>query len=110
MLTCQVRHANGAVVIEGKTSAPGREVECELWFVNEGALFVGEQYTFVVPRGNGFVETEKGFLVGHPGSDAAVAHLESGMGATVVELSLTREYASVSRPLTNPAAPRSCAP
>ena len=31
-----VRHQNGSVVIDGKTTSAGREVECDLWFVNEG--------------------------------------------------------------------------
>ena len=98
-----VRHQNGSVVIEGKTTNAGREVECDLWFVNEGALYVGETYTFIVPRGNGFVETAKQFVVGGDGlSSAAMAGsagtkslaMQHDSGPTVVELDLTREYAS----------------
>ena len=47
-----VRHKDTeTVVIEGYTSIGGVEVECEPWFVNNGALLVGEAYVLTVPKG-----------------------------------------------------------
>ena len=34
-----VTHSNGSLVVEGKTALGGKEVECDLWYVNDGALF-----------------------------------------------------------------------
>ena len=122
-----VSHAGlGCVVIEGRTSLSGMEVECDAWFVNQGALYVGEQYSFAVPKGNGFraaepqlfvvgektpsqrklERTEQGRLErasGQGGASSAAASgtavaKEAGGAAvtTVVELELSRELAQAS--------------
>ena len=95
-----VSHAGlGCVVIDGRTSLTGNEVECDSWYVNQGALYVGEQYTFAVPTGNGFTATSKSFVVGERterkgGGRGKAAH-DDGR-PTRVELELAREFASAS--------------
>ena len=64
----KVEHKNGHLVVEGQTASIGSEVDCEPWFVNDGALFYGETYNFIVPLGHGFEETKVAFTVGGEGA------------------------------------------
>ena len=105
-----VTHADlSAVVVDGATAVSGVEVECDPWFVNDGALFEGQTYTFTVPKGNGFAETSKTFTVGEKSARALAAERRrgtrggggaaepaDGRAPTIVELELAREFASAS--------------
>ena len=52
---------------EGRTSLAASHVPCDPWFVNQGALYMGESYVFAVPTGHGWRATAASFVVGEVG-------------------------------------------
>ena len=55
------------VVCEGRTSLAASQVPCDPWFVNQGALYMGETYVLAVPTGHGWRATAVSFVVGEVG-------------------------------------------
>ena len=55
------------VVCEGRTSLAASQVPCDPWFVNQGALYMGESYVLAVPAGHGWRATAASFVVGEAG-------------------------------------------
>ena len=55
------------VVCEGRTSLAASQVPCDPWFVNQGALYMGESYVLAVPTGHGWRATAASFVVGEAG-------------------------------------------
>ena len=74
------------VVCEGRTTLAASEVPCDPWFVNQGALYVGESYVLAVPAGHGWKTTAVSFTVGDVG---------------LVQLELSREEGRATLHLTN---------
>ena len=91
------------VVCEGRTTLAASEVPCDPWFVNQGALYVGESYVLAVPAGHGWKTTAVSFTVGDVGlvqlelareEGRATLHLtnaKSGTGHWSEQLALPRE-------------------
>ncbi|KAL1508415.1 hypothetical protein AB1Y20_004524 [Prymnesium parvum] len=84
----QIRHCNlGCVVSEGRSTISDSRVVIDHWYVDQGALYVGEQYELTVPTGNGIKEATTIFVV----DDKRVT----------VEMALTREHGQASVLLVN---------
>ena len=67
-------------VAKGRTLFSAVEVPCDVWYVDQGALYIGERYCLVVPKGNGF--------------DATSAEFEVSEAQTIVQLQLARQLAT----------------